>query len=106
MGNTNNKDSCPCCCRHKSTPRSDESQRQLQSRLNRIIGQLGGIKKMLEENRYCGDILIQTAAAESALKSFAYIILQDHMETCVVEEIRQGNTSVIDETVELVKKLK
>lgn len=61
---------------------------------------------MIEDNRYCGDILIQTAAAESALKSFGYIILQDHMHSCVVEEIKHGNTSVIDETVELVKKLK
>lgn len=106
LGNTNNNENCPCCCRHKATPRSDEAQRQLQSRLNRIIGQLNGIKKMIEDNRYCGDILIQTAAAESALKSFGYIILQDHMHSCVVEEIKHGNTSVVDKTVELVKKLK
>ena len=60
---------------------------------------------MLDENRYCGDVLNQVAAVESALKSFAYMVLQKHMETCVTEEIRKGNLSVVQETVELVKKL-
>ena len=61
---------------------------------------------MLDENRYCGDILIQVAAVERALQSFGYMILKDHMETCVVEEIRKGNLSVVEEAVELIKKLK
>ena len=51
------KEEQECCCRYKHTPRSDESLRQLRSRINRIVGQLGGIQKMLDENRYCGDIL-------------------------------------------------
>ncbi len=93
-------------CRHKHTPRSEEAQRQLVNRLNRIIGQLNGIKNMVEDNRYCGDILIQVAAAESALQSFGHIVLRDHMETCVVEQIQNGNLEVIDETIELVKKLR
>jgi len=95
-----------CCCRYKKTPRSEQSQHQLQNRLNRIIGQLSGIKKMLDDNRYCGDILTQIAAVESALQSFGYVILQDHMETCVVEEIQNGNVQVVDEAVDLIKKLK
>jgi len=94
------------CCRYKATPRSPETLRQLQNRLNRITGQLGGIAKMLEENRYCGDILTQVAAAESALQSFGYIILQEHMETCVVEGIRAGDTEILDEALGLIKKLK
>lgn len=61
---------------------------------------------MVEDNRYCGDILTQVAAVESALQSFGYIILQDHLETCVVEEIRNGNPQIVDEAVELMKKLK
>ena len=61
---------------------------------------------MVEDNRYCGDILTQIAAVESALQSLGYIILKDHMETCVAEEIKNGNMQIIDEAVELVKKLK
>ena len=99
------KDIC-CCCRTKATPRQEKELRQLQNRLNRIIGQMNGIGKMLEENRYCGDILTQIAAVESALQSFGYVILQEHMETCVVEEIRKGNEQIVDEAVELIRKLK
>lgn len=95
-----------CHCREKHTPRSEEAQRQLQNRLNRMIGQLNGMKKMLDENRYCGDILIQIAAVERALQSFGYIILKDHMETCVVEGVKNGDLAVVDEAVELMKKLK
>lgn len=94
------------CCRYKAAPRSPETLRQLQNRLNRITGQLGGIAKMLEENRYCGDILTQVAAAESALQSFGYSILQEHMETCVAEGIRAGDTEILDEALGLIKKLK
>lgn len=71
-----------------------------------MIGQLGGIKKMVDDNRYCGDILIQIAAVESALQNLGYIILQNHMETCVKDEIINGNENIIDETFELIKKLK
>ncbi len=94
------------CCRCKNTPRDEETLKSLKNRLSRIIGQLNGIKNMLDENRYCGDILIQTAAAESALQNFGYLIFKEHMETCVVEEIRKGNNDVVDEAVELIKKLK
>ena len=56
-----------------------------------MMGQLNGIGRMLDENRYCGEILTQVAAVESALQAFGYLVLQEHMETCVVEEIRKGN---------------
>ncbi|MBQ3103222.1 MAG: metal-sensing transcriptional repressor [Oscillospiraceae bacterium] len=94
------------CCRMKETPRSEESVRKLENRINRMIGQLGGIRTMLRENRYCGDILVQVAAVESALQNLGYIILQDHMASCVSAEIRAGNEEIIAETMELVKKLK
>ena len=96
----------PACCRYKHTPRSEEAKKKRINRPNRVIGQLGGIKKMVEEDRYCGDILMQVAAAESALQALGYVMLQDHMETCVVEEIQSGNTAIVDEAIELVKKLK
>ena len=86
------------CCRYKSTPRSPETLRQLQNRLSRITGQLGGIAELLEEERYCGAILTQVAEAESAL--------QEHMETCVAEGVRAGDTGILDEALGLIKKLK
>lgn len=92
--------------KHKAIPREDESRRRLQNRLSRISGQLKGISSMLEENRYCGDILIQIAAVESALQAFGYIVLQEHMESCMVERIQEGDLQVIEEAVELIKKLK
>ena len=95
-----------CCAHKKHTPRDEETQKALQNRLNRIMGQLNGIKNMVDENRYCGDILIQVAAVQSALQSVGYMILQNHMETCVVEEIQQGNLQIVDEAVDLIKKLK
>lgn len=94
------------CCHHKNTPRNTKEQKQLQNRINRIIGQLNGIKNMIDDNRYCGDILIQIGAVESALQSLGYVILQDHMQTCVAEEVKRGNEEILTEAVELIKKLK
>ena len=98
-----------CCApeeRHKHTPRSEEELRRLKNRVNRMVGQLNGIGRMLDENRYCGDILIQIAAVEKALQNLGYVILQDHMNTCVVEQVRDGDTAVMDELMDLMKKLK
>ena len=96
-----------CCGHHqKLKPRSEKELKQLKNRLSRMTGQLNGISKMLDENRYCGDILTQVAAVESALQAFGYMVLKTHMETCVAEEIQNGNLAVMDETVELIKKLK
>ncbi len=100
------KKTAECCCRYKDTPRSEQTMKQLRNRINRITGQLNGIQKMLDDNRYCGDILIQIAAAESALQSVGYMILEEHIQTCVAEQIKNGNTSIIDETVKLIKKIK
>lgn len=95
----------PCCaCRHKDTERSDALQADITRRLNRAIGQLNGVKDMVEDNRYCGDVLVQLAAAESAVHRIAEIVLQDHMETCVVEQVRAGNVEVVDEAMRLIKK--
>ena len=99
------KASCHAC-HHKKTPRSEAELKSLKNRLNRISGQLAGISRMLDDNRYCGDILTQVAAVESALQSFGYIILKEHMETCVVEEVQNGNTQIVEEAFELMRKLK
>ena len=101
-GRTGHVPDCPC--RHKNTPRSTELQADMQKRLNRAIGQLNGVKAMIEDNRYCGDVLTQLAAAESAVHSISAILLQNHLETCVVEQIEAGNTAIIDEAMQLIKK--
>ncbi len=97
------------CCeneRYRHTPRDEKELKQLQNRIHRMVGQLNGIEKMLEENRYCGDVLIQIAAIEKALQSFGYTILQQHLETCVTEDILEGDTEIMGEVMNLVKKLK
>ena len=96
---------CPAC-HQRHTPRDAEELRQLKNRLNRMVGQLNGISRMLDENRYCGDILIQISAVEKALQGFGYTVLKSHMENCVAEEVRNGNPDIMEETLELMKKLK
>ncbi len=93
-------------CHYKAVPRSEETQHMMKNRLNRMIGQMNGISKMLDDNRYCGDILTQISAVESALQSFGYLILQEHMETCVFDEVQNGNKEILRESVELMKKIK
>lgn len=93
-----------CGCRHKHTPRSEALQADLQKRLNRAIGQLNGVKAMIEDNRYCGDVLTQLAAAESAVRRVSEMVLEEHLRTCVVEEVRQGNDEVIEEVMGLMRR--
>ena len=99
-------ETCEKCENHyKETPRGDEEVRSLVNRLNRIMGQLNGIRKMVEENRYCGEVLVQVSAVESAVRAFGYQILEEHLATCVSEKIKAGDESIVSETVELIKKL-
>lgn len=97
---------CPACARHRATPRGEEELKNLQLRLSKIQGQLSGISKMLEDNRYCGDILVQVAAAEKALESVGYLLLESHLNSCVKEDILAGKEGTIEETMDLIKKLK
>lgn len=91
------------CC-NKTKERSNDEKRNLEIRLNRIIGQLNGIKKMIDEDRYCDDILIQLSAVDKSIKSLAAIMLESHMHSCVVDGIKRGNTDVIEEIVDLFKR--
>lgn len=94
-----------CCCSHKTKKRSEEEYKKLVNRLNRIEGQVRGIKRMLEEDAYCTDILIQVSAINSALNSFNKILLAEHIRTCVANDIREGKDETIDELVETLQKL-
>lgn len=95
---------CCHCGAQKHTPRSDQLKADVARRLNRAIGQLNGIKAMVEEDRYCGDVLTQLAAVESAVKAVSREVMQDHLETCVVERVQAGDTEVINEVMGLFKK--
>jgi DNA-binding FrmR family transcriptional regulator len=72
--------------------------------LNRAIGQLNGVKDMIGDDRYCGDVLTQLAAVESAVKRVSELVLKEHMRTCVIEEIRAGNDEVVDEVMQLMRR--
>lgn len=95
---------CRHCGAQKRTPRSEQLKADVTRRLNRAIGQLNGIKTMVEEDRYCGDVLTQLAAVESAVKAVSREVMQDHLETCVVERVQAGDTEVVDEVMGLFKK--
>ena len=92
------------CC-HKTKERSEKEYKDLINRLNRIEGQVRGIKKMVESNTYCTDILIQVSAVNAALNSFNKMLLANHIRTCVAEDIREGKEETIDELVVTLQKL-
>lgn len=92
-----------CCCKIKE--RSEEEYKCLINRLNRIEGQLRGIKGMVEKNAYCIDILIQVSAVNAALNAFNKELLANHIKTCVAKDIRDGNNETIDELVDTLKRL-
>ncbi len=95
-----------CCERcHKTKERSDEEYTALIHRLNRIEGQIRGIKGMVENNAYCTDIMVQVAAANAALNAFNRELLGNHIKTCVADNIKGGNDEVIDELLDTLKKL-
>ena len=93
----------PSCCRHQDgTP---EEHKALLNRLSRIEGQVRGIRGMLEKDAYCVDILVQVAAANSALNSFSKELLAQHISTCVADDLRAGSEAKLDELVNLLPKL-
>lgn len=93
------------CCNHKTTVRSEEEHKKLINRLNRIEGQIRGIKNMVEKDAYCNDILIQVSAVNSALNSFNKELLNRHIKTCVVRDIKEGKEETIDELLATLQKL-
>ena len=94
-----------CCCSTRTKKRSPEEFKILSNRLNRIEGQIRGIKKMLENNAYCPDILIQVSAVNAALNSFNRVLLEEHINSCVVNDIKDGQTETVGELVEILQKL-
>lgn len=92
-----------CGIKHKH--RDDKEYKDLICRLNKIEGQIRGIKKMVEDERYCVDILTQTGAIAAAINSFNKILLSEHIKSCVVEDIKSGNDDVVDELCQTIQRL-
>ena len=98
------KEKC-CHCSQRKKERSPEEYKKLIHRLNRIEGQIRGIKGMVETNAYCPDILIQSAAVNAAINDFNKELLANHIRTCVADDIRNGKDEAIDELVVTLQKL-
>ena len=97
------KDKCACC--EKITERAEEEQKKLIHRLNRIEGQIRGIRGMIERDAYCTDILVQSAAVNAAVNAFNKDLIAAHIRSCVARDIRAGKDEVIDELVVTLQKL-
>ncbi len=89
---------------HESTTRDDELKKDLITRINKIEGQVRGIKQMIENDRYCVDILMQSAAVSAAISSFNRRMLDSHIRTCVKNDILNGDESSIDELLKVLEK--
>jgi len=98
------KKECGDCsnCKHKI--RDEKEHKGLLNRLNRIEGQIRGVKNMVDEDRYCVDILTQVSAIQSALNAFNKNILANHIKTCVVDDIRDGNEEMVDELCKTIQR--
>ena len=94
-----------CCCSQRKKERTPEEYTKLIHRLNRIKGQIRGIRGMVENNAYCPDILVQSAAVTAAMNAFNKELLASHIRTCVAQDIRDGKDEVIDELVGTLQKL-
>ena len=92
------------CC-YKTKERPEKEYRDLINRLNRIEGQIRGIRGMVERDVYCPEILVQVAAANAALNSFNKVLLANHIRTCVARDIREGKEETMDELVAILQKL-
>ena len=92
-----------CCC--KKTVRNPDEVKKLINRLSRMEGQIRGIRNMLENDAYCNDILIQSAAVTAAMNAFNRELIASHMRTCVARDLQEGNDEVIEELVGTLQKL-
>lgn len=94
-----------CCCCGRKKERTDKEYKDLLNRLSRVEGQIRGIKRMVEEDCYCPDIMVQVAAANAALRSFNKVLLANHIRTCVADDIRNGQDDTIEELIETLGKV-
>ncbi len=91
------------CC-GKKTHRTENEKKILNNRLNRIEGQIRGVKKMISEDVYCNDVLIQLSAIENSIKSLSNVVLEKHLYSCIARDLEKGKMDTIDEIVSLFKR--
>ncbi len=91
------------CC-EKKTHRTESEKKLLNNRLNRIEGQIKGVKKMISEDAYCNDILVQLSAIENSVKSLSNVVLEKHLYSCIARDLEKGEIDTIDEIVSLFKR--
>ena len=94
-----------CCCSDKQKHRTAEEQKALIHRLNRIEGQIRGIRGMIEKNACCTDVMVQAAAASAALRAFTRELIANHIRNCVVEDVRKGNDTEVNELIDNLLKM-
>lgn len=94
-----------CCCSERTKHRDEKEYKDLMNRLNRIEGQVRGVKNMLENDAYCPDILVQVSAISAALNSFNRVLLSKHIESCVVEDLRADKDGTVEELMNVLQKL-
>ena len=99
------KETTNCCCSGKKTERSEEQKKKLLNRLSRLEGQVRGVRKMIENDAYCNDVLIQTAAISAAVNAFSREVLRSHLHSCVIRDIREGKDEVADELMETLERM-
>ena len=92
------------CCKVRKTYRGEVEKKQLINRLSRVEGQLRGIKKMIMEDAYCNDVLIQLSAVENSIKSLSNNVLENHLYSCVSKDLEDGNLDTIEELISLFKR--
>ena len=94
-----------CCSSERKSHHSEKTKKNLVTRLNRIEGQIRGIKGLIEKDTYCDDVITQISATQAALNSVAKLLLEGHMKSCIVERIQDGDNEVIDELLTTIEKL-
>ncbi|NKE08285.1 MULTISPECIES: metal-sensitive transcriptional regulator [Mesobacillus] len=94
-----------CCSSERKSHHSEKTKKNLVTRLNRIEGQIRGIKGLIERDTYCDDVITQISATQAALNSVAKLLLEGHMKSCIVERIQEGDNEVVDELLTTIEKL-
>ena len=94
-----------CCCGAKTTQRAEEQKKKLVNRLKRLEGQIRGIQAMVEQDAYCNDILIQSAAVNAAINAFNRELLAEHLRTCVTRDLKNGHEEIVEELAATLQKL-
>ena len=93
----------PCQCKHKH--RTENERKTMINRLRRIEGQVRGLEKMVENDAYCTDIVTQVSAVQAALNAFSKQLLANHIQTCVIQDIRNGKDEVVEDLIHTIHKL-